>query len=174
MEHCPGCPYRECGPAIGPRGDPASRIVIVGEAPGGNEIIAGRPFVGRAGDVLRRALAAAGLPEADLFITNSVACQPQPTTPTVAAIDACRGRLVADIEAHRRAVIVALGGTAVRALTGTRGFRVLTEHGHALATRWGPVVPTLHPARVLRRPAEEPLLVADLNHARRILEGRET
>ena len=67
MEHCPGCPYREHGPAIGPRGDPASRIVIVGEAPGGNEIVAGRPFVGRAGDMLRRALAAAQLTEADLF-----------------------------------------------------------------------------------------------------------
>jgi DNA polymerase len=172
-DHCLGCPYREFGPAIGPRGDTASRIVLVGEAPGAKEVIEGRPFVGPAGDVLWKALAEVGLSEAEVFITNSVACRPyDPVKPKVrapkpGAIDACRGRLVHEIEAHPRAVIVALGGTAVRALTGQRGFRVLKDRGRMLASPWGPVVPTLHPARVLRRPAEAPLLVDDLMHARR-------
>jgi uracil-DNA glycosylase len=170
-QHCSGCPYRDLGPAIGPRGNPASRIVIVGEAPGAKEIIAGRPFEGRAGDVLWEALDAAQLRERDLFITNSVACQPHPTKPTVKAIDACRGRLVHEIEAYPRAVIVALGGTAVRALTGQRGFRVLRDRSQVLTTRWGPVVPTFHPARVLRDPAERPLLVKDLKRARRLAVG---
>ena len=168
IDHCPGCPYREFGPAVGPRGNPASRIVLVGEAPGKNEIEAGRPFVGPAGHVLAEALAEAGISEANLFITNAVACMPHPVHPWVKAIDACRGRLVLDIEAHPRAVVVALGLTAVRAVTGGRGFRMMDSHGVELATVWGPVVPTLHPARVLRRPTERPMLVADLKHARRL------
>jgi uracil-DNA glycosylase family 4 len=121
IDNCPDCPYREFGPAIGPRGDPASRIVLVGEAPGAKEIAEGRPFVGPVGDVLWEALTEAGHSEADLFITNAVACQPRPVKPTVAAIDACRGRLVGDIKAHPRAVVVALGLTAVRAVTGGGG-----------------------------------------------------
>jgi DNA polymerase len=92
-DHCPGCPYREFGPAIGSGGDPAGRVVIVGEAPGKQEIIQGRPFVGPAGGILRTALREARLPEADLFIVNSLACLPHPVHPRVAAIDACRGRL---------------------------------------------------------------------------------
>ena len=171
IDNCPDCPYREFGPAIGPRGDPASRIVLVGEAPGAKEIAEGRPFVGPVGDVLWEALTEAGHSEADLFTTNAVACQPRPVKPTVAAIDACRGRLVGDIEAHPRAVVVALGLTAIRAVTGGRGFRMMNAHGAELATVWGPVVPTLHPARVLRRPAERPMLVEDLKHARRLAFG---
>ena len=85
IDNCPDCPHREFGPAIGPRGDPASRIVLVGEAPGAKEVAEGRPFVGPAGDVLWEALTEAGHSEADLFITNAVACQPRPVKPTVAA-----------------------------------------------------------------------------------------
>jgi uracil-DNA glycosylase family 4 len=121
--------------------------------------------------VLSEALAEAGLTPGDLFITNAVACVPHPVHPWVNAIDACRGRLVRDIESHPRAVVVALGLTAVRAVTGGRGFRMLESHGATLATVWGPVLPTLHPARVLRRPAERPMLVEDLKHARRIAHG---
>ena len=168
IDHCLGCPYR-FDAAIGPRGDPASRIVLVGEAPGAHEIVEGEPFRGPAGRVLSEALVEAELVEADLFITNSVACRPPHGRPSVAAILACRGRLVLDIEAHPRAVVVALGLTAVRAVTGGRGFRMMESHGVTLATVWGPVLPTLHPARVLRRPAEYPMLVADLAHARRLL-----
>jgi uracil-DNA glycosylase len=165
IDRCHDCPYH--GRAIGPRGDPTSRIVLVGEAPGAQEIIEGEPFRGRAGDVLWRAVDEARLLQGDLFITNSVACRPPHGRPSVAAILACRGRLVLDIEAHPRGVVVALGLTAVRAVTGGRGFRMLDSHGAPLATVWGPVLPTLHPARVLRRPAERPLLVEDLKHARR-------
>jgi uracil-DNA glycosylase family 4 len=165
IDRCLDCPYRAFGPAIGTRGHPASPIVIVGEAPGANEIEQGRPFVGRAGDVLWGALAEVGLSEADVFVTNAVACQPRPTKPKVGAINACRVRLVRDIEVAPRSAIVALGGTAVRALTGQRGFHVLAGRGHPLVSPWGPIVPTLHPARVLRRPHERPWLDEDLRTA---------
>jgi len=163
---CPGCPY--AGLAIGHRGHPASRIVLVGEAPGKKEIEAGRPLVGPAGHVLWEALAEAGLFEADLFITNAVACLPQPVNPWVGAIDACRGRLVRDIEAFPRSVIVTLGATAFRAVTGQRGFRMSEVRGRPVVSNWGPVVPTFHPARVRRVRRERPLLVEDLVLARRI------
>jgi uracil-DNA glycosylase family 4 len=169
IDRCRECPYH--GKAIGPRGNPTSRIVLVGEAPGATEIVEGEPFRGPAGDVLWRAVSEARLLEGDLFITNSVACRPPHGRPSVGAIVACRGRLVRDIEAHPRAVVVALGLTAVRAVTGGRGFRMMESHGVTLATVWGPVLPTFHPARVLRRPAEYPLLVEDLKHARRLTYG---
>ena len=169
INRCRDCPYG--GKAVGSRGNPASSIVLVGEAPGAKEFVEGEPFRGPAGDVLRRAVDEARLLEGDLFITNSVACRPPHGRPSVRAILACRGRLVHDIELHPRAVIVTLGRTAVRAVTGRRKFPMLKEHGELLASVWAPVVPTLHPARVLRRPAEYPMLVADLKHARRVTYG---
>ena len=159
IDNCLGCPYRY-GVAIGPRGNPASRIVLVGEAPGATEIIEGESFRGPAGQVLSQALVEAELVEANLFITNSVACQPRPVHPRVGAIDACRGRLFRDIEAHGRSVIVTLGATAFRSVTEQRGFRVRDVRGQRVETKWGSAVPTLHPARVMRVRSEQPLLVA--------------
>ena len=121
--------------------------------------------------VLWRAVDEARLLEGDLFITNSVACRPPHGPPSVNAILACHRRLVHDIEAHPRTVIVALGRTAVRAVTGKRGFLMLEGHGEVLSSIWAPVVPTLHPAFVLRRPALFPMLVDDLKHARRVAYG---
>ena len=180
IAQCPGCPYR--GPAIGTRGDPASPFVLVGEAPGANEVDDGRPFVGPAGErVLWPALAEAGLREADAFVVNSVACRPhhpvrpKVRTPSPEAILACYGRLARDIEAHPRAVIVALGRTAVRAVTGQLGFPMMKEEPDTeLPSDWGTVVPTLHPAFVLRRGVdglEYQMLVADFKHARRLAFG---
>jgi DNA polymerase len=167
-EHCPGCPYREFGPAIGSRGNPAGRVAVVGEAPGRQEIIQGRPFVGPAGGILRTALSEAMLPDADLFITNSVACLPHPVHPHVTAINTCRGRLPSEIQDHHRDVIVALGATALRVLTGQRAVLVLDARKlPPTETPWGPVVATVHPAIVLRRRAEMGYLVADLAAARR-------
>ena len=107
IDPCLGCPYR-FSVAVGPRGNPASRIVLVCEAPGTTEIIEEEPFRGRAGDVLWRAVSEARLLEGDLFITNAVACRPPHGPPAARAIAACHGRLVRDIEAHPRAVVVAL------------------------------------------------------------------
>jgi uracil-DNA glycosylase family 4 len=174
IERCRDCPY--AGKAVGPRGNTASRIVLVGEAPGATEIVEKEPFRGPAGAVLRKALADAGLSEADVFITNSVACRPYNPgrsnlrTPSPDAIVACHERLVRDIEANPGAVIVALGRTAVRAVTGQLGFLITTKKpGTELPSKWGTVVPMLHPAFVLRFPTKwYPVLVKDLKHARRL------
>jgi uracil-DNA glycosylase len=162
IPNCPGCPYATHGPAIGPEGDLRGRIVLVGEAPGEQEVRDGRPFVGPAGRLLRKAAAEVGLVEADLLFTNSVACQPKPVKPWVRAIVACHERLETDLSAAPRAVILTLGATALRAVTGQRRRRMLEVRGRPLSSPWGPVLPTVHPARVLRRPEERPLLVGDL------------
>ena len=181
IEHCFGCPYREFGPAVGTRGDPASGIVLVGEAPGAKEVDEGQPFVGPAGEVLWAALHEVGLHEADLFITNSVACRPSNPgrssfrTPSPAAIDACHDRLAREVAAHPRTVIVALGKTAVQAVTGQRAYAITKkEPGAVLPSQWGTVVPTLHPAFVLRFPTRwYAVLVEDLKNALRLAFGAE-
>jgi uracil-DNA glycosylase len=176
IDHCAGCPSRDYGPAIGTRGDSTRRIVLVGEAPGAKEVVAERPFEGPAGDVLWGAVEDAELSEANVFVVNAVACRPcNPVRPKVRApssqaIDACHDRLAREINEHHRDVIVALGATAAKAVTGQRSFKVLTDRGKEVASLWGPiVVPTLHPAFVLRRGPNGPWrakLVADLRHAR--------
>jgi uracil-DNA glycosylase len=181
IANCPGCPYRQFGPAIGTRGNAAEPIVLVGEAPGAKEIVDRTPFVGRAGEVLWNAAAAAGLTERDVFVVNSVACRPfnpatpKVRTPSLVAIDACRRRREDDIGAHRRSAVVALGRTALQAITGLRGYRVMKEAPDTeLPSEWGTVVATLHPAYVLRRGADGPerrRLVADLTHAGEIGRG---
>jgi len=165
--HCQGCPYSAHGPAVGPRGDPVSRIVIVGEAPGEQEVMQRRPFVGPAGEVLFGALHEAGLNEGELFITNAIACKPYPRPrPHIRAIEACANRLVDLLSAHPRAVVVTLGATAFRATTGRRGFRMKDVRGTVVDSPWGPLLPSLHPARVLRVRSERPLFVMDLERAR--------
>jgi uracil-DNA glycosylase family 4 len=169
IENCPDCPYG--GPAIGSRGNPSSPIAIVGEAPGETEIKEGRPFVGPAGTTLCQAIEEAGLREADPFITNSIACRPHPVRPWVQAIDACRGRLMRELEAHPRTVVVAVGGTALRAVTEKAGLRIReARKGDPIPIRGWLVVPTVHPAWVRRGPGErEQLLVEDLRRARSLL-----
>jgi len=177
IDNCLGCPYRY-GVAVGPRGNPASRIVLVGEAPGDNEVAEGQPFVrrpGRAGGVLWDALDEVGLSEVDIFVTNAVACQPHPVKPKVAAINACRSRLVDDLERAPRAVVVTLGATAFRAVTEERDFRMRDIRGLQVDTKWGPLIPTIHPASVLHQPRERPMLVEliveHLTRARRVAFG---
>jgi uracil-DNA glycosylase len=179
IANCADCPYRD-GKAIGTRGDAMSPIVFVGEAPGASEIDSGQPFVGRAGtEALWPAVAAAGMQPASVFIVNAVACRPfNPATPRVrtpspVAIAACGARLLGEIGAHPHNVIVALGATAVRALTGRAGFPVTKkEPGTELPSRLGaPIVPTLHPAYILRRGragSAMRMLVDDLRYARRV------
>jgi DNA polymerase len=167
--NCEGCPYKD-GPAVGTRGPVTSRIALVGEAPGVREIADRKPFVGNAGGLLAGAARDAGLGFDRLFITNSVACRPYPTPrPSARAIDACRARLISDLSASPRDVIVTLGTTAFRAATEQRVFRLADLRGRVHTSRWGRLIPTLHPARVLRIRSERDWLVSDLAMAGRLL-----
>jgi DNA polymerase len=153
-------------------------IVLVGEQPGDAEDLIGRPFVGPAGDVLDRALAAAGLDRRTLYLTNAVkhfSFEPRGKwrihrTPRLSETQACRPWLEAELTAIRPATIVALGSTAARALLGPQA-RVMRLRGRVLeGLAWARrVIVTVHPAAVLRSADEGEryleMLVSDLKLA---------
>jgi DNA polymerase len=103
-----------------PDGDPGSRVVFVGEGPGENEDLQGRPFVGKSGKILEDAMAEAGFGRSQVLITNTVKCRPPGNRdPRPEEMEACRPFLVSELEG--RALVVGLGKSAVRDLMGFDG-----------------------------------------------------
>lgn len=137
-------------------GDPAARLMFVGEAPGAEEDRRGEPFVGAAGELLTKILGAMNLSRDQVFIANVLKCRPdtpgQPTgnrKPTPAEMATCLPWLEEQIGIIQPEVLVALGATAVEGLLGkTAG--IMKLRGHWQTYRGVPVMPTFHPAFVLR------------------------
>ncbi len=158
--------------AVPGEGAPRPGVLLLGEAPGRDEDASGRPFVGRAGRILDRALEEAGLSRGAAFITNLVKCRPPGNrTPKADEIDACRPFLVAQIACLRPAVIVTLGATATRGLLGG-GIELKGARGRFVSFNGIPVLPTYHPAAVLYNRNLERALVRDLRKAGRRPEVR--
>lgn len=152
------------GPVIAP-------VMLVGEAPGRDEDAAGRPFVGRAGQILDAALGAARLRRESVFITNVVKCRPpgnRRPKPDEAA--ACRNYLVAQIACVQPRVIVTLGATALRGVLGA-GHELRSSRGKRLRLGGIPVVATYHPAAVLYNRGLDLELRRDLRRVARSVEG---
>ena len=160
---CRGCPlYREATQAVFGEGDERARVMLIGEQPGDSEDLAGRPFVGPAGRVLDDALAGAGIPREEVYVTNVVKhfkftrrgkrrIHDKPTQYEVAA---CRPWLTSELALVAPEIIVVLGATAAQSLLG-RTFRVTRERGVERATLLAPhTFATVHPASVLRAPDE--------------------
>lgn len=127
VDACRRCPlWKDATQGVAGEGPSQARLMFVGEQPGDQEDLAGRPFVGPAGQVFDRALADAGVPRAEAYITNAVkhfkhelrGKRRLHKTPETAEIEACRGWLEAERRLVRPRVIVALGATAVRAVMG--------------------------------------------------------
>lgn len=157
------------------RGSPTARIMIIGEAPGRDEDIAGKPFVGRAGQLLDRMLAAIDLGEADVHITNIVYWRPPGNrTPTPEEAQACRPFLERQIELVAPDFILTLGGPAAKAMLDTpegilrlRGrWREITIGGRTIR-----LMPTLHPAYLLRQPEAKRQAWRDLLQLKAALDG---
>lgn len=138
------------------RGSPAARLMIIGEAPGRDEDLAGKPFVGRAGQLLDRMLAAIDLAEADVHITNVVYWRPPGNrTPTPEEAQACKPFLGRQLELVSPEFILTLGGPAAKAILDAQdGIMRLRGRWREIqsAGRTIRVMPTLHPAYVLRQP----------------------
>lgn len=134
-----------------PTGDPTTaKIVIVGEAPGAQESIEGKPFVGKSGQLLRQALAEAGIPETEICIANTVLCRPPGNRqPTTDEINFCRPYFNWFLEQCKSAqVIVPLGGTALQATLGLQ--KIMEKKGMVFRRDGRMYIPTLHPAAILR------------------------
>lgn len=140
-----------------------SKIVLVGEQPGDQEDIQGKPFVGPAGKLLDTALFEAGVDRNKVYITNAVKhfkWEPRGKhrihkKPNSAEIAACRPWLDAEIAAIQPKIIVCLGATAAQSLLG-RDFRVTQHRGEFLKSSLAPyVMATVHPSSILRAPDDE-------------------
>src|SRR5947208_1142604 len=163
-----------------------ARVMLVGEQPGNDEDLAGKPFVGPAGRVLDRALEAAGIARGDVYVTNVVKhfkWEPKGkrrihAKPNQTEIAACLPWLEAELDLVKPTVLVCLGATAAQALLGGK-FRVTKQRGEWIASRWAPrVMATVHPSAILRAPddaarhAEMERFVADLKHIPPVLAAR--
>jgi uracil-DNA glycosylase len=164
-----------------------ARIMLVGEQPGDEEDLRGRPFVGPAGQVLDGALRKAGVTRDDLFVTNAVKhfkWEPRGKRrlhmkPQQQEIRACSGWLEREIAEVAPLVIVALGGTAIRAVTGLQLTIDEARKMELCAANGVRVVATYHPSAVLRAPDErrvaiEAALTADLRFAAEMVAGRDS
>ena len=156
-------------------GTPGARVMLIGEAPGGEEDRAGKAFVGKAGQLLDRMLAAIGLDRSTVYIANVVPWRPPGNrTPTPQEVAICLPFTLRQIELARPAFIVTLGAAATQTLLGIR------DGIKATRGRWRdyggleppiPVLPMLHPAYLLRQPLDKRLAWRDLRLLRRALDG---
>jgi len=158
--YIPGCSHIVFG-----EGNPQANIMFIGEAPGKEEDKQGRPFVGRAGQLLNRTLEKLGLRREDVFITNVVKCRPpENRTPTQEEIQKGKQLLNKEIEVIEPKAICALGSTALRGLF-EESLKISTVRGSQKTYHGVPVVPTYHPAYVLRNPKAADTLLEDINKA---------
>ncbi len=141
-------------------GNPDASIMFIGEAPGREEDLEGIPFIGRSGQLLDRMFAAIGLDRTSVYIANTIPWRPPGNrTPTPLETEICRPFFERQIELANPKLLVALGGPAAKALTNaSEGILRLRGNWKSHLTASGteiPVMPTLHPAYLLRNPAQK-------------------
>lgn len=158
---CTACDlYKRGTQTVFGAGAAKAKVVLVGEQPGNDEDLAGRPFVGPAGKLLDKSLEEAGIERADVYVTNVVkhfkwearGKRRIHKKPSATEIHACLPWLEAELAAIRPKLVVCLGATAAQAIMG-RTFRVTQNRGAVLESPLGiPVVATVHPSSILRAP----------------------
>jgi len=172
IEQCTLCPlYKTATRGVPGSGNPKARLMCVGEAPGANEDEQGLPFVGAAGQLLTKILAAVNLSRDEVFITNVVKHRPPGNrNPAPDEIEACTPYLIRQLELIQPKVIVALGTFAAQTLLNSKTpigkLRGEVHRYHGI-----PVVVTYHPAALLRNPAWKRPTWEDVQLARRILDS---
>lgn len=151
-------------------GNPAARLMFVGEGPGQTEDETGRPFVGKAGELLTRMIEAIDLRREEVFILNTVKCRPpQNRKPLPDELAACAPYLERQIELVAPKVLVALGATAAEAMLAAK--QSLTNlRGRVHSFRGIPLVVTYHPAALLRNPNWKKPTWDDVRIARQLLD----
>lgn len=180
---CKACPLWKKGTqTVFGEGRAGAAVMLVGEVPGNDEDLAGKPFVGPAGKLLDKALEQAGIDRGEVYVTNVVKhfkWEPMGKrrlhkTPAAREIAACRPWLEAEIDVVKPKVIVALGATAAKALFGA-DFRVTRQRGEFVASPHAPhAMGTVHPSSILRAPdgetrhAETERFVEDLRKVARL------
>lgn len=165
---CTGCHFN-MPPAtqiVFGEGNPDTGLLFIGEAPGKEEDIQGRPFVGRSGKLLNRIFDAIDLPRAKVYITNIVKCRPPNNRrPFPAEIEASQQLLLSQIDIIQPKVICTLGSAAFEGLF-RKTVQITKERGKPIQWRGITIIPTYHPAYILRNPTELATFVNDITTAK--------
>ena len=174
---CVACPrHADRTRAVVGAGSQSANCLIVGEAPSPADDAAGEPFADQGGVLLTNMLAAIGLDRSQVYITHMTKCMAAEQRPPEAAeVRSCAAHLEAQIALVRPSLILALGLTAGRYLTGTDtdvSVTALRGQVHRHATTDAPLVVTYHPRYLLKRPSEKARVWEDLQLAQRTLSGR--
>ncbi len=152
IRNCTLCPLHSTRTnAVPGEGSASAHVMFIGEAPGANEDRAGRPFVGRSGELLTSMIQEIGLKRDDVFITSILKSRPPKNRkPIQSEIDACRPYLEQQIDIINPKIIVLLGGVAISSLIGP--WKVSEAHGKFYETDGRTYFMTYHPAAALRFP----------------------
>jgi len=150
-------------------GNPSADLMFVGEAPGRDEDIQGEPFVGRAGQLLTKIIEAIGLTRDDVYIANVIKCRPpENRNPEQDEVETCEPFLFRQIDVIKPRVIVALGTFAARALLRTLD-PISRLRGRVYDYRGAKLIPTFHPAYLLRNPSSKREVWEDMKLVRKLL-----
>ena len=152
-------------------GNPGARLMFIGEAPGGDEDLQGIPFVGRAGQLLTKIIEAMGMARDEVYIANVIKCRPPGNrNPDPDEVATCEPFLFRQVDAIRPHVIVALGTFAAQALLRTKD-PISRLRGQVFTYRGAKLVPTFHPAFLLRSPEKKRETWDDMKKVMALLSG---
>ena len=152
-------------------GNADARLMFIGEAPGREEDIQARPFVGEAGMLLTRLIEKMGLKRENVYIANIVKCRPPLNRdPERDEIEQCRGFLERQIDIISPDIIMSLGRIAASTLMGNEKLKITAIRGKIFDYRGIPLVPTFHPAYLMRNPKDKWLTWNDAQKVLEILE----
>jgi DNA polymerase len=154
-------------------GNPNADLMFVGEAPGRDEDIQGIPFVGRAGQKLTQIIEAIGLTRGDVYIANVIKCRPpENRNPEPDEVEQCEPFLFRQVDTIKPKVIVALGTFAAKSLLKSTD-SISRLRGRVYEYRGAKLVPTFHPAFLLRNPACRREVWEDMKKVRALLNGED-
>jgi uracil-DNA glycosylase family 4 len=160
IAHCKICPVGKSGKPVPGEGDPDADIMFIGEAPGRQEALSGRPFIGRSGQLLRSLIRDAGINESDVFITSPVKYLPDRGTPTREDIEHGKIHLYKQIDIIQPKIIVLLGSVAAQGVLEEK-IPIAKKHGTIFEKNGRKHYLTYHPAAGLRFPPLKILLKED-------------
>ena len=150
-------------------GNPNADLMFVGEAPGADEDIQGEPFVGRAGQLLTKIIEAIGLQRGDVYIANVIKCRPPGNrNPEPDEVERCEPFLFRQIDMVKPKVVVALGKFAAQSLLRTTD-PITRMRGREYRFRSATLIPTFHPAYLLRNPSSKREVWEDMKKVRALL-----
>lgn len=162
IEQCSICKKNASGKMVFGEGNPNAKIMFVGEAPGREEALNGRPFIGRSGKLLRQAIQDNGLQEDDVYITSPVKYLPNRGTPSIQEIEHAKTHFSQQVDIINPQIFILLGATAVRAVLG-ESLPITKVHGQIIERNGKKYLIMFHPAAGLRFPPLKKLFLEDFH-----------